>query len=251
MHHFLEEIFEKNGGLPLWQNHRALDVRLRFGGLAFAARWNWKGLRARVVRVYLHEQKTVLEDYPRPGCRGIFTPEELRMETAGGAIIAERRNPRPLFDSLRRQLWWDDLDLLYFAGYASWNYFTMPWLLAWEGVEIQSLSEWAEAAEVWQKLVVRFPPSLATHCPQQAFYFDKNGCLRRHDYDPEVFARWARAAHYCFDHVEMAGWQFPARRRVVPRRADGSSGQFPVLVWIDCQPDRSSAFFGSKEILPE
>lgn len=232
MHPFLSEILEKNGGLRPWQDHEALTVRITFGGLAFAARWNRKGGQERNCRVFLHEQKTILEDYPRRGCRGIFTPELLRLETMAGEGLAERENPRPLFFTLRRQLWWDDLDLLYFAGYAIWNYFVMPWLLTWQGLEIQNISERIKGDETWRELTVTFPPGIATHCPRQVFYFDEHCRLCRHDYDPEVFASRARAAHYCLNHIELEGVQIPAFRKVVPRLADGRSLPFPVLVWI-------------------
>lgn len=232
MHELLLEILEKNGGLKPWQDHQSLTVRITFGGLAFAARWNRKGRQERNCRVFLHEQKTILEDYPRPGCRGIFTPGLLRLGTAGGEIFAERHNPRPLFQSFRRQLWWDDLDLLYFAGYAAWNYFSVPWLFTWPGVDIQTSSERIEGGETWWGLTVKFPPGFATHSSRQVFYFDEQCRLRRHDYDPEVFASWAKAAHYCFNHIELEGVRFPTYRRVVPRLADGRSLPFPVLVWI-------------------
>lgn len=232
MEPFLSGILEKNGGLRPWQEHRSLTIRLSFGGLAFAARWNRKGLRERNCRVFLHEQKTILEDYPCPGCRGIFTPALLELENEDGQVFAQRHKPRPLYRAFRRQLWWDDLDLLYFAGYAAWNYFAMPWLLTWPGVGIQNISERIEGDQTWWELTVEFPPGFATHCPRQVFYFDERGRLRRHDYDPEPFASWARAAHYCFGHIELEGVFFSTYRRVVPRLADRRSLPFPVLVWI-------------------
>ena len=36
--------------------------------------------------------------------------------------------PRAAFRSLRRQLYWDDLDFIYFGGYATWNCLLTPFL---------------------------------------------------------------------------------------------------------------------------
>lgn len=233
MHPFLSGIIGNNGGFELWQQHATLHVELRFGGLAFASRWNRKGLRRRRARVFLHEQKVIFENYLTTGCRGIYTPENLCLETPEGNIFAGRRQPRAVFGSFRRQLWWDDLDLLYFAGYALWNYLTMPWLLTFEGVEIQSVGDWEEAGETWKKLTVQFPAGIATHSTIQTFYFDKNYRLRRHDYTPEVFVSWAKAAHYCLDHQNLGGLQFPLKRLVFPRKSNGIAATFPTLVFIE------------------
>jgi hypothetical protein len=35
------------------------------------------------------------------------------------------------FASLRHKLWWDRLDILYFAAYAIWTYVSTPFLLRW------------------------------------------------------------------------------------------------------------------------
>lgn len=233
MHPFLSEIISNNGGFELWQKHATLHIELRFGGLAFASRWNRKGLRRRRTIVFLHEQKVIFENYPAAGCRGIYTPENLCLETPEGNIFAERRQPRAAFNSLRRLLWWDDLDLLYFAGYALWNYLAMPWLLTFEGVEIQSVSDWEEAGEKWKKLTVKFPVGIATHSAEQVFYFDENYRLRRHDYGPEVFASWAKAAHYCFNYQNLGGLRFPLKRLVFPRKSNGAAATFPTLVFIE------------------
>ena len=229
----VKELLEAYGGESRWQSRSRLFARVRFGGLAFAARWNRAGLRRREAVVFLQEQRVELHDFPRPGYRGVFSPDRVHLETTEGRLVAERREPRSQFGSFRRQLWWDDLDLLYFSGYALWNYLLFPWLLTLPGVEIPSTSSWQEGEESWQSVTVDFPPHLATHCPRQVFYFDEQYRLRRHDYDPQVFASWARAAHYCTAHVQVEGVWIPTRRRVVPRLPDGRSRPFPVLVWIE------------------
>jgi hypothetical protein len=55
----------------------------------------------------------------------------------------------------------------------------------------------------------------------------------RLDYTAEVFGTWAKAAHYCWDHKNFSGLIVPTRRRVFPRKNDGTPRGFPTLVWIE------------------
>jgi len=68
--------------------------------------------------------------------------------------------------------------------------------------------------------------------PTQAFYFDRRGYLRRHDYHAKVIGPYAVASHYCGDHQTFGKGVFPTRRRVVPRTGTGKTLPFPTLVWI-------------------
>ncbi len=228
----LEAVIAAHGGRELWRATSTLVVQLKFGGLAFASRFNRAGLRERRVWVSTQTPRVSFADYPRPGRRGIFTPERVWVETEAGQTLAERSAPRAAFKSLRRSFFWDQLDLLYFSGYALWNYLTTPFLLEMDGVEIQETSPWQERGQTWRRLKARFPSTIPTHCSEQVFYFDERGWLRRLDYNPEVFASWAAAAHYCEDHRSFVGLVIPTRRYVVPRTPAGGSRPKPILVWI-------------------
>ena len=74
--------------------------------------------------------------------------------------------------------------------------------------------------EDWERLTVRFPSSVQTHSPEQIFYIDERGLIRRHDYTAEPLANWAKAAHYCMDHETFDG--------LVVRRAAGSTRGGPT-----------------------
>jgi hypothetical protein len=70
-------------------------------------------------------------------------------------------------------------------------------------------------------LRVRFPASLATHNPEQVFYFDETGLQRRMDYVTEVLGS-TLVGHYsgryrCFDGLQVA-----TRRRVFRRNPDNT-----------------------------
>jgi hypothetical protein len=161
----------------------------------------------------------VLEPYPKPGRRGVFEPDRVRIETDDGGVLADRADPRRGFPGIRRRVWWDRLDALYFAGYALWNYLTTPLLLTRDGVRVQAEGRTLHAS---------FPPGLPTHSPEQAFHVDEHGLIVRLDYTAEVFGRWAKAQHECSAHQTFDGLVFPTRRRVTP-----PGRRWPMLVWID------------------
>ncbi len=229
----LEHILDYHGKLSRWHGLENLTVRLRFGGLAFRTRFNCNGLHDRRIQIYTREPKVIFNAYPDPEQRGIFTPNRVWITSTNGTVLGVRDAPRQTFASFRKSLWWDDLDLLYFAGYAVWNYLSMPFLLARPEVIIKTLPPWEEAGVSWHRIAAYFPPSLPTHNPYQVFYFDSDLRLCRHDYNPEVFASWARAAHYCSAYKTFDGFQFPTRRKVVPRGLDNRSKPGPKLVWIE------------------
>jgi hypothetical protein len=230
----LHRVLEAHGGVERWRGIERLRVKLRFGGMAFKVRWIEPDPLDLWMELDLHTPGSVLSDYPEPGQRGVFTPDRVWIEGADGALLRSRDRPREvLLGSRRRQLWWDDLDLLYFAGYASWNYFQGPFLFLRDGVEVREIEPWQENGETWRRLAVRFHHSLPTHGPEQVFYYGEDFRQRRHDYTPDVFAAWADAAHYSSDYREFGGLWLPTRRRVLPRAKDNRSAAGPTLVWID------------------
>jgi hypothetical protein len=182
--------------------------------------------------VSTREPHTVLSPYPKPGQRGVFDRGRVRIETDDGDVRSERENPRAAIRRLRRNLWWDDLDLLYVAGYALWNYMCAPFMLAWPGFELTEREPWEEDGERWDRLHVVFPDDISTHSREQDFYFDEKGLLRRLDYTAEVFGSWAKAAHYCWDHEQFSGLIVPTRRKAMPRARNGKPRRGANIVSI-------------------
>jgi hypothetical protein len=230
----LDQAIAAHGGMKLWRELSRLRVRFSAGGLLFVSKWKRHALHDIDGLIDLSRPPTaVLSPYPGPGQRGVFEPDRVWVESENGTILKERRNPRESFRGLRRVLWWDRLDVLYFAGYALWNYLCAPFIFAEPGFVAEEIEPWDEENERWRRLRVTFPPTVPTHCQEQVFYFDARTLLRRLDYTPEVVGAWARAAHYCFDHKVFAGLMVPTRRRVVPRRPDDRARVGPTLVWIE------------------
>jgi len=232
----LGEVLAAHGGLERWRATREIRARMRSGG--FLIRTRVPGTRFADYRlaVSLPERRAIMEPFPQPGLRGVFERGSVRLERPDGEVVESRSDPRPDFfgrAGLRRNLRWDALDSVYFAGYALWNYLATPYLLARDDVETSEGEPWTQDGEIWRRLEAVFPDELDTHSRAQTFYFDGAGLLRRHDYVAEVVGGWAHGAHYCADHVEAGGLTFPTRRWVRPIGPGNRSLPFPTMVWLE------------------
>ncbi|MGH2926101.1 MAG: hypothetical protein ACRDK1_09045 [Solirubrobacterales bacterium] len=232
----LEEVLEAHGGAERWARARTIQASVRSGGLLPRTRMPGNRLGDYRLTVDVVRPWAMLDPFPRAGRRGVFDRGDARIETTSGEVVESRADPRAAFSGLsglRRNLRWDALDSVYFAGYAMWNYLTTPHLLTREGVAVVEGEPWDEDGEAWRRLEVDFPPDLDTHSRHQTFYFDSTGLLRRHDYRAEVVGAWADAAHLCAGHIERDGLVFPTSRRVRPRGPANRVISAPTLVRID------------------
>jgi hypothetical protein len=236
----LEEVIEAHGGRKRWSRAKEVHAHVRSGGLLMRSKGQGRCFRDYRLSVDTGEPRAVFEPYPREGSSGVFTANETRLVDAEGGVTEERQNPREAFSGssgLRRRLRWDSLDALYFAGYAMWNYLTIPFLFVSEAFEREGFVQEGEPLETdsgpWRRLDVRFPEDIPTHSRDQCFYFDAQGLLRRHDYTPEVVASFANAAHMVSGHREVDGLVFGTHRQVFPKAPGGRPLPGPTVVWID------------------
>ena len=229
----LDKVIERHGGLDRWSRVEKITFRAKSGGVALPLRFKFGAFKDYQAQIFVHEPHVRIRPHPQAGMQGIFQGDAVRIETESGEPVQERKNARSAFDGFRHKLWWDSLDAIHFAGYALWNYLTTPFLLCLPGVRVKEISPWAENSDSWQCLQAAFPPDLLTHSPEQTFYFDSQGLLRRHDYTARVFGDFAKAAHYSWDHQEFSGIPFPTRRRVFPRKKNGAPLRLVTLVSID------------------
>ena len=232
----IELAIAAHGGHELWDGAREISARVSSGGLAFASKLQGSAVRDVEARVSTRGQHVIFTPYPRSGRRGVLDADgSVRIETDAGEIVQRREHARSAFADLRHKLWWDRLDILYFGTYAIWTYITAPFVFAREGFSARELDAWDEGAGRWRRLAVSFPAGVHTHSREQVFYFDERGLVRRLDYTAEVFNSRAHAAHYCYDHREMAGLIVPTRRRVHPRRRNGTPRRAITLVAIEVE----------------
>lgn len=231
----LNEVLDAYGGAERWSSIATITARGRLGGL-LPKRFPGSKLSNFTVEVRLAERRTVLQDFPQAGQRGVFDHGETRLESRGGEVIDVRTDPRAAFfglSGIRRNFRWDPLDTTYFAGYAFWNYLTLPHLLTLDGVTVTDGGPCQKSGRQWRRLLATFPTGINTHCPQQTFYVDSDGLIGRHDFLAEPVGAWANAALYCSQYRCIDGIVFPTRRRVFPRGLRGSVLPQPTLLALD------------------
>ena len=232
----LEEVIAAHGGRERWDRVRTLECRMRLIGRALAMKFVSSRLRHMHVHADARLLRSVVEDFPRPGVRGVFEPDRLWLETSDGVLIDERRITRDNAGRVPHRMIWDDFDLLYFLGYVTLNYLCAPHLFLLPGFETREVAPWHEAdGSVWRGLHVRYPLGFPAHCREQTLYFAADGLLRRLDYTAEVLSPLARGAHYTEQHKTFDGLVFPTYRRVFMRGPGGRPlrGLAVMEGWVD------------------
>lgn len=232
----LDEIITAHGGAVRWAQVRELTLKLRVGGNLLALKFQSRRTRSLECIIDPRRIRAVLRPFPCIGKRGVFESTGVRIETDEGIIMAQREIIPDATGRVPRRMIWDDLDLLYFLGYALWNYTVTPYLFLWFGFECREGEIWNEADGLqWRRLHVNYPAGFPTHSREQTFYFDERGWLRRLDYTAHVFTDLARGAHLCGIHRYFDGLVFPTHRVVYPRMASGRPLRLVSVMegWID------------------
>ena len=228
----VDEIIAAHGGSELWNRIEWLEADLSAGGFLFTAKRRPLLNRIR-VQASTGEPRFLFHNYPYAGETGeLIGNREVRILESDGSVRERRSQPREVFKGLRRSLWWDDLDFLYFGGYAIWNYLVTPFIFTREGFNFEYLGEQRTLEGIFFRLRVKFPDDIPTHCATQTFYFDERRLIGRLDYTAEVVGRWAHAAHFCDEYKEFSGLKIPVRRRVKPLIFNHLMSR-PTLVAID------------------
>ena len=223
---------DAHGGLVRWRQLKTVSARLLVGGVL----WGLKGKDGILndVHVTADLRKEWASHWPfiKPNQHTSFQADRIAIETRDGQVVQERFNPRESFEGHTLDTPWDDLQLAYFAGYAMWTYLNTPFLFALPGLETEEIQPWQENGEVWRRMNVTFPSSIATHSAVQTFYFDQTGLLKRNDYDVDI-SGGTPSAHYVSEFKEFSGIVVPTKRRVFGRQPDGKAAPDPLVVSID------------------
>lgn len=222
-----EKAIAAYGGRKLWQNAKRVEVEMSASGLAFTLKRRPFFHHARMV-LDAHRPFSTLTPIGRnPAVTGVLDCLDVRLEDEHGKVIADRRNARDYFKIGRRLFYWDDLDMSYFANYASWNYFTLPALLMSEKIL------WKELEPGF--LEAQFPDAIPTHSRVQQFRFDlQTGLLIQHDYTAQIISPLAIASNVVLQHAKNStGLVYPSIRRVTPKGPKGKPLGAPVLIRLD------------------
>jgi hypothetical protein len=228
----LERILDAHGG-SAWGRVHQISADRTFGG----AFWTLKGVpgiadAGRFV-VDVKEERTQLFNFGDSELRTLFTPGRVEIARANGEVVEALDDPRLSFTNHELTTPWNRLQLAYFTGYAMWTYNTEPYSFTLDGVETRELGPWQETdGQVWDRLEVTYPASLATHTPTQVVYADGDGVLRRRDYSVDISGA-SPAVEYMTDQVEVAGILLPRHREIYVRDEQGHAVREPLLVSID------------------
>lgn len=228
MSELLEAALHACGDPARWDRLTTVRLQLRVRGNLLMSKCKSPRVRPYTVELSTRRVRAVLFPFGRHKGRGILEGDSVRLESASGQRLAERDGARA---HAREHLVWDDLDLMYFLGYAFWNYLNTPFLFRWEGFRAVEIDPWtgprsalgpeSRSLRPLRRLLVHFPPEIPTHCPEQVFYFDEQAQLCRLDYTAEIFSRHLRGAHLCLAHRKWdCGFVTATHRRVVPFLGD-------------------------------
>lgn len=232
MNDLLTTAIDAHGGWDRWQRLSKATARATIGGGIWALKGQADAGHDVRVTAELHTQRVENSPFKAVGRHSVYEPERTAIETADGRVLDSRVRPRDSFAGHKLTTPWDDLQVVYFRGYAMWTYLTTPFLLREPGFQTREIEPWSEGGEEWRRLRVRFPPHVHSHSPEQVFYFDAKGLLRRHDYSVEIMGGTA-SAHYVAEHKTFGGIVFPTRRRVYSYGADNRPLLDRIAVSID------------------
>lgn len=234
MNQLLEKVLAAYGGVERWHSISSIRASGHVSGL-LPRRFPGTKLANVTFGIHTAAQRTMIGGFPQDGKQAVFEDGEVRIQTDDGEPVASRSNPRAAFfglQGIRRNFRWDPLDTAYFAGYASWNYLTAPFLLTGDSVQVSEGKPWTEDGETWHRLHAEFPAGFHTHSAYQTFYIDSGGLIRRHDFVAETVGRWASAALYCDDHRQVDGLTFAHQRCILPRGPGNRSLPKPTLLTL-------------------
>jgi hypothetical protein len=234
MKDLLTRALEAHGGLSRWREIEAFQLKVSIGGGLWRLKGLPDGLRDVTLRIQAHRPIVTITPFGGEARTGHFTPDRVWVEDANSGVVEERATPRASFAGHVLTTPWDKLQELYFVSYALWNYLATPFVFTEPGFETREIGPHEENGETWHRLLVKYPPSIPTHCAEQVLYFNAQGLLQRMDYSVDVVGDMVAgaASHYCFDHTPFGGIVIPTLRRAVSRTPKGAvlSGPTGVLL---------------------
>ena len=216
------------GGEAVWRDATTVESTVTVGGLLFQL----KGINIpphAKITVDVQRPHTVIDPVDASGDTGVLDGFTVKILSPSGTILDQRADAREHLQNASISTKWDQLNLVYFLGYAFWGYYSLPHQLMRTDIDWTELSDGLLQAD--------FGTNLPVHSRIQRFWFDKKtGLLRRNDYTPVAASRDARAAHVIFEHGVSNGIPYPSKRRVKM-----SVGQyawvlpFPDFITIDVE----------------
>ena len=218
MNQLLSRILDAHGGMDRWRDLEKVEATIVAGGGFYPLKGMINDTTPRRLTAWLHHQRSSVLPFGAPDQRTMFTPERIAIEKLDGTVIAERYAPKDSFAGHQMSTPWDALHRAYFDAEALWTYFTTPFLLAMDGVDVEEVEPWREGAETCHVLRAQFPGSIETHNLIQEFFFDTDLHLRRHDYSVNIAGGFP-AAQLTSGYIVADGIHFSVQAARVHTRA--------------------------------
>lgn len=223
MNDLLAWTVEAHGGLERWNRVGEIRMRGHMGGLGLLHS-AYDSEPARVAHISVTDPWVSVSDFPEPGqgTVGTFADKLVKIERADGSgIIQQRKDARDYFlfypQRLKRWFWYDRVDVAYFLGYALWNYLLTPFMFTRPGFEVSEGEPVVVHGSKLRQLIVKFPPGLPSHCPEQSFFINARGLVNYFTYTVDIVGKFVHAVHYCRRYREFSGIKVPTRRRAILR----------------------------------
>jgi hypothetical protein len=228
----VDDAVKAHGGRDRWLAVTSVSAPVSMGGTLWSDKGHHGAFADAAVFIDPHRQHVEFRGFGYRRLRTWFEPGLVSVRTEDGTEIDRRRDPRVSFPQGAAAAW-DNIQVVYFASYAIWNYLTLPYLLTAPEVTTAEIEPWSAADSSWRRARADFArATVETHNRLQYYNFDSDNLLVRHDYDADVLGG-APASNEAADYKEFSGLLFPTRRRVTARGADGAAGIGPILVSID------------------
>ncbi len=231
MNTLVEGTIAAHGGMKRWNELQSVTAHLDEGGALWSLKGHPEMLGETNVTVGTRSEWASHHPFLAARARTRFEPHRVALERENGELIEELKQPRASFAGHGLETPWSKLQLAYFSGYAMWTYLNLPFLLARSDVVSEEGPSWQENGETLRRLQICFPADIATHSAKQTLYIDREGLLKRHDYDVDISGR-TPAAHYFGEYQEAGGIMFPTKHDIFPRQPDNTPNRELLVVSI-------------------
>ena len=121
MNDLLNLAIKAHGGLERWRQVRSLQAKVTLNGTLWRIKGRPNGLPGVLMRADTRQPALTMTPFPSPGSVGHFTPDRVWIEGENNKLLSELKKPRDSFTGAVLTTKWNELQELYFTGYAFWN----------------------------------------------------------------------------------------------------------------------------------
>lgn len=229
----LERTLEAHGGAGRWQDVYAIMARVSLGGFGLASRLQPSPVEGVQVTVLGAWPSVTFTGWPEPDQVAHCQPNRAWITRRDGRLVAERTAPGAKLRSYAHWLWWDYLDVLYYAGNVLWQSLCLPFTLLREGCHVAELAPLQAGPERLHRLAFTYPADIPCLRSGHVLCVDTAGRMRRLDFTPRVGLPLLRVAQRFTGYETASGFAIPAFHRMYPCLPGARMVPLGPLAWID------------------